>query len=33
MFEAIFALLSACLDAPQGGGGFPSADVDLAIRP
>jgi uracil-DNA glycosylase len=33
MFEAIFALLSRCLDAPQGGGGFPGAGVDLAIRP
>ena len=32
MFEAIFATLSGCLDAPQGGGGFPGAGVDLAIR-
>jgi hypothetical protein len=32
MFEAIFALLSSCLDAPQGEEGFPSAGVDLALR-
>jgi uracil-DNA glycosylase family 4 len=32
MFEAIFALLSRCLDAPQGEEGFPSAGVDLALR-
>ena len=33
MFEAIFALLNSCLDAPQGEGGFPGAAVDLTIRP
>jgi uracil-DNA glycosylase len=33
MFEAIFAVLSRCLDAPQAAGGFPGAGVDLAIRP
>jgi uracil-DNA glycosylase len=33
MFEAIFALLSRCLDAPQDGRGFPGTSVDLAIRP
>ena len=32
MFEAVFATLSGCLDAPQGRGGFPGAGVDLAIR-
>lgn len=32
MFEAIFALLRSCLDAPQGEEGFPSAGVDLALR-
>ena len=32
MFEAIFALLSNCLDAPQGGVAYPG-EVDLAIRP
>jgi uracil-DNA glycosylase family 4 len=31
MFAAIFATLSNCLDAPQGGG-FSEARVDLAIR-
>ncbi len=33
MFEAIFATLSSCLDAPQGGGGFSGIGVELAIRP
>jgi uracil-DNA glycosylase len=32
MFEAIFGMLSSCLDAPQGGAGYPGADADLAIR-
>jgi uracil-DNA glycosylase family 4 len=32
MFEAIFALLSTCLGAPQSGGSFPLARVDVAIR-
>jgi uracil-DNA glycosylase family 4 len=32
MFEAVFALLSGCLDVPQGGEGLPCAGVDLAIR-
>jgi hypothetical protein len=32
MFEAIFAVLSNCLDAPQRGGGYPGATVDVAIR-
>jgi uracil-DNA glycosylase family 4 len=31
MFEAMFGLLSSCLDGPQGGGSFPSAGADLAI--
>jgi len=31
MFEAIFGLLSSCLDAPQGRGGFPGAGADLPI--
>jgi uracil-DNA glycosylase family 4 len=33
MFEAVFAVLSRCLDAPQAAGGFAGAGVDLAIRP
>jgi uracil-DNA glycosylase family 4 len=32
MFEAIFATLGSCLDAPQSGGSLPSGGVDSAIR-
>jgi uracil-DNA glycosylase family 4 len=32
MFEAIFATLSSCLDAPQSRGSLPSGGVDSAIR-
>lgn len=32
MFEAIFGMLRNCLDAPQGGAGYPGAGADLAIR-
>jgi uracil-DNA glycosylase family 4 len=32
MFEAIFALLSSCLEITHSAGGFPGAGVDLATR-
>jgi uracil-DNA glycosylase family 4 len=32
MFEAVFAMLSSCLDAPQSGGSYPGGGVDLAVR-
>jgi hypothetical protein len=32
MFEAIFALLSSCLDAPQPDEGFPRTVGELVVR-